>query len=1022
MKRQLLSFLHRALAVTAAGMLVWGQAAAQTLAPFLPRQQWLTRAEDQFQQRHYRLAVQSARRFLQLREEHMPVEQQAADGKARYYLAMGMLQSDMTGCADTMLQFLDRTADPAYRQRGSVALARYYFIHDRLADAIPWYENAGIANLSNREIADAKFELAYCYFNVRRFDKAEPLFALIREIPGRYYNPGNYYYGLLSYNRGDYENALKSFQRIAQLPEYRSIVPYYVAEIYYFMGQRSKALSEALRLIRAEEKLYYDNELHLLAAQCLFEQGQYKEALPYFEHYYEHSTKVRKEELYELAYCYYRIGDYRKATDHFKQLSNARDALGQTAMYLLGDCYLKTGDKNSARNAFGICADMDFNPGQQEASLLLAGKLAYEMGYYDEASERIRTLLDRYPGSSFKAEAKTLFSDLLAKTNNYGDAYRNLQDISPADDNYRRVYQKVAYGYAMEQLQAGDLQQAWLLLERSLQQPVDGVYRAAASFWMSELAYRMLQYDAVIRYGEAFLRDAGDAAQVAYISPAATPQHAYMNMGYAAMKLENFGVAQAYFRKAQDASGGMAATAILREADAAFMRKQFAQAAALYDKAIATNTTSEADYARLQKSILLGLQQQHAEKIALLQSIIRRPGGSPYLSDARYELAVAYLDADKFREAIDALAPLTSGADARKAPAAWLKTGFAYQELNDVDNAIAAYRQVVTSYPSSGERAAALEVLRSLYIQSNRPEAYAQLLQEQGLPDVGEHALDSTYYAAAEAQYAAGKYADAQKAMAQYLQRYPNGLFTLKAHFYLGESHYHLKDYKEALAGYEAVLAEPWNDFSASSALKAAEIAYREGDYAGAFRHYNELRDHTTDAEPLQQAYGGMMKSSFQEQRFADAAAYADTLLSLPGISEAQATDARFYKAKALLQLSNPDAALALFRQLTGDRNGAIAAEAKYSVADIYLKQNKLKEAEDMASQAVKQSGGNDYWVVKSYILLADLLARQKDYFNAKATLQSIVKNTKIPELKEEATRKLEDVKALEKKQSKLEE
>ena len=58
--------------------------------------------------------------------------------------------------------------------------------------------------------------------------------------------------------------------------------------------------------------------------------------------------------------------------------------------------------------------------------------------------------------------------------------------------------------------------------------------------------------------------------------------------------------------------------------------------------------------------------------------------------------------------------------------------------------------------------------------------------------------------------------------------------------------------------------------------------------------------------------------------------------------------------------------------------------------------------------------------MVKSFLLLADILVQQKDYFNAKATLQSIIKNCKIPELKNQANEKLKEVKQLENKKTKL--
>ncbi len=1017
------SFINRRLAFAVLLICSWNHVQAQIHTPFQHRTQSLILAEEQFREGHYRMAVQSAERFLQSPTGYTTAILLSETDKAACYRTIAMLKTNTPGCTDTALEFISNTANPAYKQRTSIALARYYFIHNHLADAIPLYETAGIANLDNHEIADAKFELAYCYFNVRQFDKAEPLFATIREVDGTYYNPGNYYYGLLSYNRGDYENALKSFKRITRLPEYKTIVPYYVAELYYFTGDRNKALSEALKLINGPEKLYYDNELHLLAAQCLFEQENYREALKHFEHYYEHTTRIRKEELYEMAFCYYRVNDYPQAIEKFRQLSNTQDALGQTAMYLLGDCYLKTGDKNSARNAFAICAGMEYNPGQQEAALLLAGKLAHETGYHDEAAIHIRALLGLYPNSPYKAEAKTLFSDLLAKTNNYEAAYRNLQDIDRHSEQARRVYQKVAYGYAMQQLQAGDVQHAWLLLGQSLQYPADDAYRAVAAFWMSELAYRMQQYDSAIAYASLYLDHIRDERRIIHLSPVATRQHAYMTMGYAALQQEKFDQAQSWFQQAQVAGGGtMTVTAILREADAAFMRRQFVQAAVLYDKVIAISNTSDADYARLQKSILLGLQNKTAEKAALLQAIINTAPPSPYQPDARYELAITRLDENKYEQAIETLQPLITGPGNRKTAAALLKTGFSWQELNHNDNAIAAYLRIVTDFPASPERIAALDALKSLYIQTNQPGAYALLLKEHDLPDTDGQTLDSTYYAAAETQYAAGNYKAAKEAMSQYLNQYSNGLFTVKAHFYKAESHYQLKEYQDALAGYEAVLTHSRNDFSESSAIKAAAIAYQNKDYIAAFRHYSSLRTNAMNQANLQLAYTGMMKSSYHQNWFAEAVQYADTLTSLPGLDENYSTEALFYKAKALNEQNHTDTALALFRQLSAARNGAISTEARFRVAEIYLKQGKLKEAEEMAGETIKKSAGQDFWIVKSYILLSDILTRQKDYFNAKATLQSVVKNTKIPELKEEATRKLDKVKELEKNASKLEE
>jgi tetratricopeptide (TPR) repeat protein len=1019
------NFLTRGLVCLSANLLFSSLASGQLHTPALPENKWLVLAEDQYLQGHYINAAQSATNYLQQQQGNIYSKQQEAIEKAKYLLCVSALKTNGYNAVDSAEKFIAGTPNPAYKQRTAYALAQFYFHHNQLTDAIPYYEMAGIANLSNQEIANAKFELAYCYFNSQDFEKAKPLFSSIKSYSSSYNSAGNYYFGLLSYNQGNYQDALESFEKIQNEQQYRTIVPYYITEIHYFTGDRSKALSDALRLIKRSEKSFYDNELHLLAAQVYFEESKFVEALPHFEHYYNNVDKIRKEDLYEMAYCYYSVSDWNNAIDKFKPLSSTRDSLGQTAMYLLGDCYLKTGDKKSARNAFSICADMPFNPAQQEASLLLSGKLSYEMGFYDAAITYINALLSNYPNSSFKDEAKTLRSGLLMKTSNYPEAYASLKDVTNKDAAYRAAYQKVAYGYAMQQLQAGNIAEANSLLSESLQYPVDENYEAAANFWKGDIAYKNNQYTESLNYTQQFVNKAGNTKAVYALSPSATLHNAYVNMGYAAMELQDFAAAQNYFGRAQQSVSDNTtsnANATLREADAVFMQKDYAKAIALYDKTIEANG-EDADYARFQKAIILGLLGKNAEKVALLQSMIGRTPPSAYAYDARYELALVAIEADKYQQAIETLTPLTQAYERRNmAPKAWMKIGFAYQQLNNDDKAIEAYRHVAVEYPASEERPSALDALKGLYIERNQPGAYAQLLKDNNILTSDNGALDSTFYAAAEAQYASGKWENAKQSLAKYLQQYPNGVFANKAHYYKGEAHYQLKEYKEARAEYNAVLANQWSDFTENSAKRAATLAVQDKDNAAALHYYTALRSAAMGNENLQLAYSGLMQSNFNLGKYEAAAAYADTLTTLPGLDETMVNNVLLYKAKSLQQLNKQNDALAIYQQLQNAKVTNTAAEARYQVAAIYFSQAKYKEAEEAAGNTIKNAGGNDYWIVKSYLLLADIMTKQKDYFNAKATLQSIVKNTKIPELKQEATKKLDHVKALEKKQSKLSE
>jgi predicted negative regulator of RcsB-dependent stress response len=200
------------------------------------------------------------------------------------------------------------------------------------------------------------------------------------------YHDANYYYGFLAFRDKQYIEALESFKIVENDKNYGTVVPYYIAQIYYIQGKKDEAITYIQgKLQSGSSAQYYDLELKQLIGHAYFEKGEYVKALPYLEDYVGRSKKVRREDLYELSYCYYQSNNLSKAIDGFKQLSGKDDSLSQHAMYLLGDAYLRTGQKSNARNAFLYCSSNSSNKEQKEIATYQYAKLSYELGYQDEA-------------------------------------------------------------------------------------------------------------------------------------------------------------------------------------------------------------------------------------------------------------------------------------------------------------------------------------------------------------------------------------------------------------------------------------------------------------------------------------------------------------------------------------------------------------------------------------------------------------------------------------------------------------
>jgi tetratricopeptide (TPR) repeat protein len=363
-------------------------------------------------------------------------------------------------------EFIELEHNTARVQMMGFHLAEYYYRKRDFNKAQNYYQSTNIANLSNREIADMKFHQAYGFFVMQQVDKAKPLFNAIRQLPkDPNYLDANYYYGFISFTEKNYNQALESFRIAETSPEYQSVVPFYVAEIYYFNGEKDKALEYGEKAIKRSGQ-YYDLQLNQLVGHIYFEKQQFDKALPYLQKFVDGKEKVSRQDLYELSYSYYVAKNWAKSIEGFKQLGGAQDTLAQNSMYLLADAYLKTNDKPNARNAFQFGASNNSNAAQKEVSIFNYAKLSYDLGYMDPALKTFQSFLLRLPKSAYLQEAKELLVNTLANTSNYKEALRLYESLGTKSDNVVKLYPRLLYGAAVENINDQQIDRADSLLPK----------------------------------------------------------------------------------------------------------------------------------------------------------------------------------------------------------------------------------------------------------------------------------------------------------------------------------------------------------------------------------------------------------------------------------------------------------------------------------------------------------------------------------------------------------------------------
>jgi tetratricopeptide (TPR) repeat protein len=904
------------------------------------------------------------------------------------------------------------------RQLMSFHLAKFYFAKEKFSDAITYYERAGLDNLSNEEIADAKFEKAYCYFNLKQFEQAKPLFNEIHQLPeNKYYFAANYYYGFICYYDRQYSEALKAFKLVETREEYMGVVPYYIAEIYYFQGKKDDAMRYGESILAKGGTLFYEKELKLLIGQLQFEKKNFSKALPLLEFYVNNSEKVDKEILYELSYCYYQNNQLVKAIDGFKQLSNQKDSLGQNSMYLLGDCYLRTNQKANARNAFQYCAYNNSNAKQQEVSRFIYAKLSYELGYQDIALSELKKFLADYPNSEYDTEAKEILVGLLANTNNFSDALTLYESLGKPTVAMQKVYPRILFGKAVEYINDQQIVRADELLTKVLSDTYAGSILPYANFWKGEIAFRTQKYDEAIRYQMAYLQSSAPA------QGEANPAAARYNLGYSWMKKENYKQALNYFeqitKSASAVSPAIEQDAYVRSADCYFMNKEFAKANSMYDNVL-KNALPQSDYALFQKAMIAGVKSS-TEKIKTLNTLTRQYPQSGLVPDVNMEIANTYMADEKFKDAIPYLNNVLNAAEAGGLkPKAYLKLGLSYYNVNKNKEALDNYQALIQKYPQSSEADEALDNIKNIYVEEGRPNDYVELMRKNG-KTISVSEADSLTYNAAELKYNANDCTAAIAGFNNYLAQYTNGAFALEANYFRSECYSKNKDWQNALTGYSYVNSKGLNPYFERSTLYAARINFFElKEYATAKKYFESLLTGSVNQDNQLEAFRGLVRCYYLLKDYTKANDAAKTLLTKKGISTDDKSIAFLVLGKSQQLSGDCVSAISSFKSCASINKSAWGAEARYEIANCQFTSGNLSAAEKAAMAVIKETGSYDIWVTKSYILLGDIFMQQKDYFNAKATYESVAKNSVIPELKNEAQQKLDKATAEEKAGSKV--
>lgn len=900
-----------------------------------------------------------------------------------------------------------------YPQSSRCNMARFYlgnfwYSRGRYDAALYRYESVDPQEVEYNHRSEYNFKKGYCYFVQGDNKKASSLFAQQVGGQSKYRNSSLYYYAHIQYMNGEYDLALKNFKELEQDKKFAKIAPSYIARIYYYLGREDELLELAPRLLN-DRDAFRKNEVHQMVGEIYFNRGEYEKALEQYKAVDEAAKREQTQSCtpqdndYQIGYCYYQTGDYRKAAEYLRRKTACDDSVAQNALYVLGDCYLKMGQKKDASSAFLQASKMNYSSHIKEDALFNHAKLSCELNQtaYNESIRSFESYLKQYPNTKHKTEVQEILTDLYCSTNNYKDAIRLLEQIPQRNAALEQAYQRAVLNRGIELCNSGKTDEGVEMYAKAVR--INAVPRitADANYLLGEEQYRAGQYDQAEKSMNKLLLSS-------YSKTSPYANDARYTYGYLLMRKKQYADAYETFSELNTrlgvpptANGAGKGKEVLmscdvwnRMGDCLYVQSRFADAIKMYDKVIDFKAVAkDADYATYQKALAFGALGKNSEKLTYLNYIFEKFDNSPLRSKAMLEIANTYMMCDN-----NEMAMTYYNNFVKQYPKsvyvknALLNQGLIYYNTDRYDQALSTFDRLLTQYPGTDEAIDALGTVKNIYIAQNRVAEYFPYVERTTKLKISTMEQDSTIFLAVEERYQEGQYAVAATGLEDYLSRFPNGLFALKAHYLLADSYNRQELYAKALPHYKHVAQAPANQYSERALSAGANIAYSLGQYADAADLYQRLADNAESDQSLLLGEVGSLRCAVKRGLYTAVIDAGQRIRNENKATAEMKEEASLAMARICFDYRQLDSAFTYYTHLVKSSNGEYNGEARCRQAEILMLRRQYDPAEKIIERIVSDAT-SDYWLAYSFILWADIYYARGNNLQAKQTLQSIIDN-----------------------------
>jgi tetratricopeptide (TPR) repeat protein len=330
--------------------------------------------------------------------------------------------------AETSLKNIDLEHIPSEEIKFLVRynIAKLFVKQNKFQDAIKIYNQLVKETKNNELVKNINLELAYCYFQLKNYDKTISVLSQLKSNEKEELNFNTaYLLGLAYYNNKNYTEAIKIFSRLvkeqSEENKWYDDACYLLGLSYFNLREYKKAIKVFSELSKKKSSVYYISS-QIYISRIYKELKEYELAKNMLSKLLENKSldnEIKSVVLYELAECYKLSAEYQVALQYYEQILSLKPSakIQHLAKFSIAEINSYLGKYSESEQ---ILSELLNVKGVDDEiitkSKLLYVKLKYISADYTTVEKIVSELLETISGNEEKKYLLSLLVNMYIKT------------------------------------------------------------------------------------------------------------------------------------------------------------------------------------------------------------------------------------------------------------------------------------------------------------------------------------------------------------------------------------------------------------------------------------------------------------------------------------------------------------------------------------------------------------------------------------------------------------------------------